>query len=108
MDQEWEPLLGGCTQLAAEGQGEEAGDDDSGGDGGGGDGGAVRMSGVLAGKTCAAGGGSVVVVAVVVVAAEAVVAAVGRHPEIDSLVGGCNRHDEDLNNTSSQTPNLEK
>lgn len=62
------------------------------------------MSGVPAGKTCAACGGSVVVV----VAAEAVAAAVGRHPEIDSLVGGCNRHHEHLNNTSSQTPNLEK
>lgn len=52
------------------------------------------MSGVPAGKTCAACGGSVVVVVVVVVAAEAVVAAVGRYPEIRSLVGGCNRHDE--------------
>jgi hypothetical protein len=98
MDQEWELLLGGCTLLVAEGLGEEAGDDGSGGDGGGdGDGGgAVRMSGVPAGKACAACGGSVVVAVVVavVVDAVAVVAAVGRHPEIGSLVGGCNRHDK--------------
>jgi hypothetical protein len=79
MDREWEPLPGGCTQLAAVGWGVEAGDDGSGGDGDGGDdGGAVRMSGVPAGKTCVVCGGSVVVVAAA--AAVAVVAAVGRHP----------------------------
>jgi hypothetical protein len=74
--------------LAAEGWEEEAGDDGSGGDGGGGDGGgAIHMNGVLAGKICAVWGGSVA-------AAVAAAAAVGTHPETDSLVGGYNRHEK--------------